>query len=65
MKRALDFGASALILVHNHPSGDPTPSATDIAVTNQIVKIGTMLGISVHDHLIIGRGVHTSFRDLG
>jgi DNA repair protein RadC len=65
MKRALDFGASALILVHNHPSGDPTPSATDIAVTNDIIKTAAMLGIAVHDHLIIGRGVHTSFRDLG
>jgi DNA repair protein RadC len=65
MKRALDLGASALILVHNHPSGDPTPSAADVAVTNNIIKTAAMLGIAVHDHLIIGRGVHASFRDLG
>jgi DNA repair protein RadC len=65
IKRALDLGASALILVHNHPSGDPTPSAADIAVTNDIIKTAAVLGIAVHDHLIIGRGGHTSFRDLG
>jgi DNA repair protein RadC len=65
VKRALDLGASALILVHNHPSGDPTPSAADIAVTNDIIKTAAALGIAVHDHLIIGRGGHTSFRDLG
>jgi DNA repair protein RadC len=65
MKRALNLGASALILVHNHPSGDPTPSAADIAVTNDISKTAAALGIAVHDHLIIGRGVHASFRDLG
>jgi DNA repair protein RadC len=65
IKRALNLGASALILVHNHPSGDPTPSAADIAVTNDIIKTTAVLGIAVHDHLIIGRGGHTSFRDLG
>jgi DNA repair protein RadC len=65
IKRALELGASALILVHNHPSGDPTPSNTDIAVTREIIKAGTFLGIRVHDHLIIGRGQHVSFRDLG
>ena len=65
IKRALDIGASALILVHNHPSGDPTPSAADIAVTNEIIKTAAPLGITVHDHLIIGRGRHTSLRDLG
>ena len=65
MKRALNLGASALILVHNHPSGDPTPSAADIAVTNDIIKTAAVLGITVHDHLIIGRGMHASFRDLG
>jgi DNA repair protein RadC len=65
MKRALNLGASALILVHNHPSGDPAPSAADIAVTNDIIKTAAVLGIAVHDHLIIGRGMHTSFRDLG
>src|SRR5437667_4455921 len=65
IKRALDLGASALILVHNHPSGNPTPSAADVAVTNDIIKTAAPLGITVHDHLIIGRGRHTSLRDLG
>ena len=65
IKRALDLGASALILVHNHPSGDPTPSTADVAVTNDIIKTAALLGITVHDHLIIGRGLHTSLRDLG
>jgi DNA repair protein RadC len=65
IKRALDLGASALILVHNHPSGDPTPSKADIAVTKDIVKAAAPLGITVHDHLIIGRGRHTSMRELG
>lgn len=65
IKRALDLGASALILVHNHPSGDPTPSYADIAVTKDIVKAAAPLGLAVHDHLIIGRGCHTSLRDLG
>ena len=65
IKRALELGASALILVYNHPSGDPTPSAADIAVTKDIVRAGAPLGITVHDHLIIGRGCHASLRDLG
>jgi DNA repair protein RadC len=65
VKRALELQASALILVHNHPSGDPTPSQADIAVTKDIVKAAHPLGVSVHDHLIIGRGRHTSLRDLG
>ena len=65
VKRALELGASALILVHNHPSGDPTPSKADIAVTKDIVKAAAPLGVAVHDHLIIGRGRHTSLRDLG
>src|ERR1700747_3297609 len=65
IKRALELGASSLILVHNHPSGDPTPSAADIAVTNDIIKAAAALGIAVHDHLIIGRGGHTSLRELG
>lgn len=64
IKRALDLGASALILVHNHPSGDPTPSAADIAVTKDIVRAAAPLGITVHDHLIIGRGCHASLRDM-
>ena len=65
VKRALELQASALILVHNHPSGDPTPSKADIAVTRDIVKAAQPLGVTVHDHLIIGRGGHTSLRDLG
>ena len=65
VKRALELEASALILVHNHPSGDPTPSKADIAVTKDIVKAAQPLGVTVHDHLIIGRGRHTSLRDLG
>jgi DNA repair protein RadC len=65
VKRALELGASALILVHNHPSGDPTPSKADIAVTKDIVKATQPLGVVVHDHLIIGRGHHASLRDLG
>jgi DNA repair protein RadC len=65
IKRALELGASALILVHNHPSGDPAPSTADITVTEDIIKAAAPLGIVVHDHLIIGRGAHTSLRDLG
>jgi DNA repair protein RadC len=65
VKRALELQASALILVHNHPSGDPTPSKADIAVTKDIVNAAQPLGVTVHDHLIIGRGRHTSLRDLG
>jgi hypothetical protein len=52
-------------LLHNHPSGDPTPSKADIAVTKDIVNAGKPLGVTVHDHVIIGRGRHTSLRDMG
>jgi DNA repair protein RadC len=65
VKRALDVGASALILVHNHPPATRPPSKADIAVTKDIVKAAPPLGVTVHDHLIIGRGRHTSLRDLG
>jgi DNA repair protein RadC len=65
VKRALELNASALILVHNHPSGDPSPSKADIQVTRDIVNAAKPLGVIVHDHLIIGRGRHTSLRDLG
>jgi DNA repair protein RadC len=65
VKRALELQASGLILVHNHPSGDPAPSKADIAVTKDIVKAAAPLGVTVHDHLIIGRGRHVSLRDLG
>jgi DNA repair protein RadC len=65
VKRALELSASALILVHNHPSGDPTPSRADIAVTQDIKKAAGALGVTLHDHVIIGRNRHTSLRDLG
>ena len=54
MRRALDVGATALILVHNHPSGDPTPSADDLALTRRMVHAGNIMGINVVDHLILG-----------
>ena len=65
VKRALELGASALILVHNHPSGDPTPSKADIAVTQEIKKAAAVLGLTLHDHVIIGRNRHASLRELG
>lgn len=65
IRRALELSASAVILVHNHPSGDPTPSRADIQMTQTIVEVGKPLGIAVHDHLIIGREGHVSFRGLG
>ena len=65
VRRALELGASSLILVHNHPSGDPTPSQQDIATTERVVEAGKALGISVHDHLIIGRDGHVSLKGLG
>ncbi len=64
MRRSLELGATALILVHNHPSGDPSPSTADIAMTVQIVSLGKALGVVVHDHLVIGRQGHASFRTL-
>lgn len=65
MKRALEVGASGLILVHNHPSGDPTPSRSDIDLTLKVQRIGTDLGIKLHDHVIIGKGRHCSLKSLG
>ena len=65
VKRALEHGASAIILVHNHPSGDPTPSRADIDMTRDIVAAAKSLHIAVHDHLVIGRGGHASFKSLG
>jgi len=64
IKRALELSATALILVHNHPSGDPTPSQADIQMTKAIVQIATPLGISVHDHIIVGKNGHASFKGL-
>lgn len=64
-KRALELNASALILVHNHPSGDPTPSASDIDMTEQISRACEALGLTLHDHLIIGKSTELSFRSEG
>ncbi|MFC3712318.1 DNA repair protein RadC [Sphingoaurantiacus capsulatus] len=65
MKRALELGATAIVLAHNHPSGDPQPSRDDIAMTAQIAAAGKALGIALHDHVVIGRSGHASFRQLG
>ena len=65
VKRALELGASALILVHNHPSGDPTPSKADIEMTREIQKAASALGVTIHDHLVIGAAGHASFKSLG
>ncbi len=65
VKRALELGASAFILVHNHPSGDPTPSRADIEMTSQISKAAHALGIRLHDHLVIGKSREASFKSLG
>jgi DNA repair protein RadC len=64
VKRALELSATALILVHNHPSGDPTPSAADIAMTREIAEIAKPLGIALHDHIIVGREGHVSFKGM-
>ena len=64
-KRALELNASALILVHNHPSGDPTPSPADIAMTKRINAAVNALGITLHDHVVVGKGTEASFRSLG
>ena len=62
VRRALELSATALILVHNHPSGDPTPSTADVKMTLDIIAIATPLGVAIHDHLIVGRDGHTSLR---
>jgi len=64
VKRALELSATALILVHNHPSGDPTPSRADIVMTQSIVEIAKPLGISVHDHIIVGKNGHASLKGM-
>jgi len=64
IKRALELSATALILVHNHPSGDPTPSQADIQMTKAIIDIAAPLGISVHDHIIVGKGGHASLKGM-
>jgi DNA repair protein RadC len=65
VKRALELNASAIILVHNHPSGDPTPSGSDISMTLQVQEAAQVLGIILHDHLIIGKSSELSFRSQG
>jgi DNA repair protein RadC len=64
VKRALELSATAVILVHNHPSGDPTPSRADIEMTKAIVEVARPLGIAVHDHLIVGKDGHASLKAL-
>ncbi|MFQ5954482.1 MAG: DNA repair protein RadC [Kiloniellales bacterium] len=65
VKRALELHATAFIMVHNHPSGDPTPSRADIDMTREVAEAGKALGITLHDHLIIGGRRHASFKSLG
>ena len=64
VRRALELSATALVLVHNHPSGDPTPSTADVKMTLDIIAVATSLGVTVHDHLIVGRDGHTSLKAL-
>jgi DNA repair protein RadC len=64
VKRALELSATALILVHNHPSGDPTPSRADIQMTQSVIDVARPLGIVVHDHIIVGKDGHASFKGL-
>ncbi|MFO1188066.1 MAG: DNA repair protein RadC [Alphaproteobacteria bacterium] len=65
VKRALELGATGVILVHNHPSGDPAPSAADIAMTREVRDAGAKLGLTLIDHIIVSRGRHASFKALG
>lgn len=65
VKRALELSATAIVLVHNHPSGDPTPSRADIEMTKQIVAAAKPLGVVIHDHIIVGKQGHVSFRGQG
>ncbi|MEM9500446.1 MAG: DNA repair protein RadC [Pseudomonadota bacterium] len=65
IRRAMDVGASAMILVHNHPSGNPEPSRADIQITKKIAEAGRLLGVTVHDHVIVGREGHVSLRSKG
>ena len=65
VRRALELSASAVILVHNHPSGDPTPSSADVDMTRQVVDAARPLRIAVHDHLVVGRDGVASFKALG
>jgi DNA repair protein RadC len=64
VKRALELSATAIILVHNHPSGDPTPSRADIDMTRQVAEVARTLGIQLHDHVIVGKDGHASLKGL-
>jgi DNA repair protein RadC len=64
VRRALELSATAVILVHNHPSGDPTPSTQDVKMTKEIIAVAAPLGVTVHDHIVIGRHGHASLRSL-
>jgi DNA repair protein RadC len=64
IRRALELSSTALILVHNHPSGDPSPSEADVSMTQSVAAIAKPLGIVVHDHIIVGRDGHASMRAL-
>lgn len=65
VKRALELGATAIIMVHNHPSGDPSPSKADIEMTRAVADVAAKLGITVHDHIVIARAGHASLRSMG
>jgi DNA repair protein RadC len=65
LRRALELGATAIVLVHNHPSGDPTPSTADVTMTREIAALAKAMGIEVHDHIIVGRNGHSSLRGMG
>ena len=65
VKRALELSATAIIMVHNHPSGDPTPSRTDIAMTREVKEAGEKLGILLHDHVVVSKSGHYSFKSMG
>ncbi len=65
MKRALELGASAIVMAHNHPSGNPSPSKADIEMTKEVREAGSRLGITLHDHIIVAKGGTTSFKSLG
>lgn len=65
VRRSIDLGAAAIILVHNHPSGDSAPSRQDISMTREIIHVGKRLGIAVHDHVIVGKDGITSLRSAG
>ncbi len=65
VRRAIELEAAAIILVHNHPSGDPTPSREDLAMTNQVIEAASVLDVAVRDHVIVGNGRWTSFREQG